>query len=226
MGKTAIILGASGLTGGLVLDKLLSDNRYTTIKIFSRKSIKNKNPKIIEKTGNLIELENFKDDFTANEVYCCIGTTAKKTPDKEVYKKIDYGIPVKAAKLCIENGIDTFLVISSLGADPKSSVFYNRIKGEMERDVLKENIKNCYILRPSIILGERNEKRIGESIGIGLMQFFRFVLVGKLKKYRAITAGKIANAMIYLANSKTDIPIIESDKITEFAVCKTKPTAN
>jgi len=218
MGKTAIILGASGLTGHLVLDKLLVDNRYSKIKIFSRKSIKNRNPKIIEKTGNLIELEMFKEDFKADEVYCCIGTTAKKTPDKEVYKRIDYGIPVKAAKLCVENGIDTFLVISSLGADPKSSVFYNRTKGEMERDVLKENIKNCYILRPSIILGDRSEKRIGETIGIALMQFFRFILVGKLKKYRAIRAGKIADAMIYLANNKTDIPIIESDKITEFTI--------
>jgi uncharacterized protein YbjT (DUF2867 family) len=217
MGKIAIILGASGLTGGIILDKLLVDDRYSTIKIFSRKSIKNKNSKIIERTGNLIELENFKDDFTADEVYCCIGTTAKKTPDKKVYKNIDYGIPVKAAKLCIENEIDTFLVISSLGANPNSSVFYNRTKGQMEVDVLKENIKNCYILRPSLILGDRGERRIGESIGIGLMQFFRIILVGKLKKYRAITAEKIANAMIYLANKKTEILIIESDKIVEFS---------
>ena len=89
----------------------------------------------------------------------------------------------------------------------------------MERDVLKENIKNCYILRPSIILGNRSEKRIGEAISVWIIQFFRFALIGKLEKYRAITAGKIAKAMIYLANSKTDIKIIESDKITEFAVC-------
>lgn len=217
MGKTAIILGASGLTGSIILDKLLIDDRYSTIKIFSRKSIKNKNPKIIEKTGDLLELEKFKDDFTADEVYCCIGTTAKKVPDRKVYKKIDYGIPVKAAKLCIENKIDTFLVISSIGANPKSSVFYSRTKGEMERDVLKENIKNTYILRPSFILGERGEKRFGEAIGVGAAKLFEFILVGKLKKYRAITAEKIAGAMIYLANTKTDMPIIESDKITGFA---------
>ena len=217
MGKTAIILGATGLTGGIILNKLLVDDRYSSIKIFSRKSINNGNPKIIERTGNLYELRKFKDDFTADEVYCCVGTTVKKTPDKKVYKKIDYGIPVAAAKLCIENGIDTFLVISSLGADPKSSLFYNRTKGEMERDVLKENIKNTYILRPSFIIGDRNEKRIGESIGVGLVKLLRFVLVGKLKKYRTIEAVKIANAMIYLANTKADAHVIESDKITDFS---------
>jgi len=90
MGKTAIILGATGLTGGLVLDKLLSDERYSTIKVFSRKSIKNNNPKIVEYIGDLFELEKFKKDFTADEVFCCIGTTAKKTPDKSIYRKIDH----------------------------------------------------------------------------------------------------------------------------------------
>jgi uncharacterized protein YbjT (DUF2867 family) len=217
MSKTAIILGASGLTGSVVLDKLLVDDRYSTIKIFSRKSINNRNPKIIERTGNLFELEKFKDDFNADEVYCCIGTTAKKTPDKTVYKKIDYGIPVEAAKLCVENGIDTFLVMSSLGADPKSSVFYNRTKGEMECDVLKENITNTYILRPSFIIGDRSEKRIGESIGVGVIKLLRFILIGKLKKYRTIEAVKIARVMIQLANKKPEFKLIESDKIQEIA---------
>ena len=218
MSKAAIILGATGLTGGIILDKLLEDDRYSTIKLFSRKSIKNNNPKIVEYIGNLFELEKFKKDFTADEVFCCIGTTSKNTPDKSIYRKIDYGIPLSAAKLCVENGIDTFLVVSSIGADPNSSVFYSRTKGLMEQDVIKENIANTYILRPSFIIGNRNEKRFGESIGVGLIKLLRFLLLGKLRKYRGIEADSIASAMICLANTKTDAHIVESDRITDFAI--------
>lgn len=218
MGKTAIILGATGLTGSIILNKLLDDERYSTIKLFSRKSIENNNPKIIEYIGNLFELEKFKKDFTADELFCCVGTTTKKTPDKVLYKKIDYGIPVAAAKLSVENSINTFLVVSSLGANPKSSVFYSRIKGEMEQAVLKENILNTYILRPSFILGNRKENRIGESVGKVVFSAFQFLLVGKLKKYRAIEAATIAAAMIQIANTQSDLPIIESDKIANFAL--------
>lgn len=215
MGKSAIIIGATGLTGSVILDKLLVDDRYSKIKIFSRKSIKDENPKIIEKTGSLFELDNFKNDFIADEVYCCIGTTAKKTPDKIIYKKIDYGIPVAAAKLSKENGINTFLVVSALGADINSSIFYSKTKGEMERDVAKENITNTYFLRPSVIIGDRKEKRLGETIGIVVINFFQFMLVGKLRKYRSIKAEKIANTMINLANTKPDLQVINSDKIQE-----------
>ncbi len=219
MGKTAIILGATGLTGSIILDKLLEDDRYSIIKLFSRKRVENNNPKIVEYIGNLFELEKFKKDFTADEVFCCIGTTGKNTPDKTIYRKIDYGIPLSAAKLCVENGIDTFLVVSSLGADPKSTIFYNRTKGDMEQAVLKENILNTYVLRPSFILGKRKENRIGESIGKAMFNSFQFLLIGRLKKYRAIEADSIASAMIYLADTKTtDVHIIESDKIKDFTI--------
>ena len=112
MGKTAIILGASGLTGSLVLKKLLADDRYETIKLFSRKKIGITNSKLIEKVGNLLELENFKEDLVADEVYCCIGTTAKKTPNKELYKDIDFGIPTKAAQLSQINNIEKETALS------------------------------------------------------------------------------------------------------------------
>ena len=217
MGKTAIILGATGLTGNILLQKLLEDRRYGLIKLFSRNPIGIQHPKIIELLGNLIDLKSYKKDFIADEVFCCIGTTSKKTPDKELYKKIDFGIPVMAAKLCEENEINTFLVISSIGANSKSAVFYNKTKGEMEEVILKENIKNTYILRPSIILGKRKENRMAERIGKTLFSIFQFVLVGKFKKYRVIEANKIARSMIYLANTKPNISIIESDMIEEIA---------
>ena len=158
MKKTAIILGATGLTGSILLEKLIHDDRYKTIKLFSRKVIDGLPSKVIQYAGNLFELEGFKVDFTGDEVYCCIGTTAKKTPDKKIYTAIDYGIPVAAAKLAKENGIPTFLVVSALGANAKSSIFYSKTKGEMERDVLLENIIKTHILQPSIIEGKRKEQ--------------------------------------------------------------------
>ena len=215
MGKTAIILGASGLTGQQLLAKLIVDDRYATIKLFSRNKTDNTSSKVIEIVGDMLALENFKDDFTADEIFVCIGTTAKKTPDKTQYKNIDFGIPATAAKLAKENHIPTFIVA-------KSSVFYNKTKGEMEQAILSEKIKHTYILRPSIIGGNRHENRPMEKIGIAIFKLLQPLMVGKLKKYRLIEAENIAKAMIYLANEKPELQIIESDKIQEMALLPNK----
>lgn len=217
MKKTAIILGATGLTGSIVLDNLLKDDRYQTIKLFSRKEIEGLPSKVNQYVGNLFELESFIADFTGDEVYCCIGTTAKQTPDKAVYKAIDYGIPVASARLSKENGIPTFLVVSALGANAESRIFYNKTKGEMERDVLSQEIDHTYILQPSIIEGKRNEQRIGEQIGLVLFKLVQPLFFGKLKKYRSTDADHIAQAMINLANSTSSAQIISSDQIRTIA---------
>lgn len=222
MGKTAIILGASGLTGQQLSAKLIADERYAAIKLFSRKKTDNPSSKVIEKVGDLLALENFKEDFTADEVFVCIGTTAKKTPDKTQYKNIDYGIPAVAAKLAKENQIPTFIVVSAMGANAKSGIFYNKTKGEMEQAVLSEKIKHTYILRPSIIGGNRNENRPTEKIGVAVFKLLQPLMVGKLKKYRLIEAENIAKAMVNLANEKPGLQIIESDKIQEMALLPTK----
>lgn len=220
MGKTAIVLGVTGLTGQFVLNKLITDERYETIKLFSRKKTTNLSPKIIEYVGNLLELETFKNDFTGDEVYCCIGTTAKKTSDKVLYKKIDFGIPVEAAKLAKTNTIETYLVVSSMGANPKSNIFYNRTKGEMEQGILNEKIKNTYILRPSIINGKRNENRSLEKLGLAIFKIMQPLFIGNFKKYRIIDAEKIAQAMLNLANLKPkNMQIIPSDKIEGLCNC-------
>ena len=172
--------------------------------------------KVQQFTGNLFELENFKSEFIADEVYCCIGTTAKKTTNKTVYHAIDYEIPLAAAKLSKENGINTFMVISSLGANAESNSFYLKTKGEMERDVLSENIENTYIFQPSIIEGNRNEQRIGEKMGLIVIKMLQPLFFGKLKKYKIIKAEQIAKAMFNLSNKTTSKEkIITSDKIKE-----------
>ena len=217
MSKTAIILGATGLTGNLLLQKLIADASYTKIKLFSRSAVNISSSKIEEHLIDMFALEAQKTLFTADQVFCCIGTTAAKTKDKEKYKSIDYGIPVTAAKLAKTNNIATFVVMSSMGADAKSSVFYNRIKGEMERDILAQKIKNTHILRPSLIGGKRDEFRLGESIGKGIMKLLNPLFFGPLKKFKMIHPDKIATCMKTVANTSNNKSIINSDLILTIA---------
>ena len=213
MKKKAIILGATGVTGNLLLEKLILDSSYEKIILFSRSSVNNSSSKIEEHLVDLLELSKYKDAFIADEVFCCIGTTASKTKDKALYKSIDYGIPVNAAKLAKQNNINTFIVMSSMGADASSSVFYNKTKGEMERDVLEQKIANTFILRPSLIGGDREEFRLGEKIGKVIMTVLNPLLIGGLKKYRMIHPEKIASCMQALAKEHYNEVIISSDKI-------------
>lgn len=211
--RTAIVLGATGLTGKLLVSQLIADESYSRIKLFTRRKSDFNSSKIDEFVGDVIDLDRFKSDFAADVVFCCIGTTAAKTKDRAVYKQIDFGIPVKAAALCKENGIDTFIVVSAMGADAKSGIFYNRTKGEMEQAVLASGVKNCYILRPSLIKGNRDETRLGETIASGIMSVANVFMVGKWRKYRAIEAKTIALGMIHVAKDGYSENIIESDKI-------------
>ena len=212
--KTAIILGATGLTGSILLEKLLADASFEKIKLFSRSTAEMNSPKIEEHLIDMFQLENHSEAFKADVVFCCIGTTKAKTPNQETYKKIDYGIPVTAAKLAKKNGIKTFIAISAMGADVHSSIFYNKTKGEMQRDVLQENIENTYNLQPSLIVGERNETRFGENMATIFMRTFSFLIP---KKYKMIKAETIAKAMHILSKKGYSEKIIPSEKIQEIA---------
>ena len=217
MGKTAIVLGATGLTGNFLLEKLITDSSYKKIKLFSRNSVHKTSTKIEEHLIDLFKLDTCKELFTGDVLFCCIGTTASKTKDKEVYKAIDYGIPVSAAKLATINNIKTFVVLSSMGANPSSSIFYNKTKGEMERDVLRQNIKNTYVLRPSLIGGNRDEVRVGERIGKVVMSLLGPFFLGPLKKYKIISPENIVSCMQKLAESEVYQSIFSSYEIVKIA---------
>lgn len=216
--KSAILLGATGLTGGYVLNLLLSNNQYNKVIVFSRRDINIKHDKLQVIICDLLDLEEQRENFKADEVYVCIGTTTNKTPNKTLYRDIDFGIPVTAAQLCRENMIDNITIMSSLGANANSTVFYPKIKGEMEQSVLQMEIPNTYLLRPSIIMGPRKERRFGETMGKMIAFFIAPLMRGPLKKYKGIHSEDIAKAMINLNNGKSNINgIIESDKIQEIA---------
>ncbi|MDW5289070.1 NAD(P)H-binding protein [Formosa sp. PL04] len=218
MGKTAIVLGATGLTGKNVLQKLLKDSDYSRIVLFSRSTCGIQHSKITEYLIDLFELDRYKTLFRADVVFCCIGTTQSKTPDKSTYHNIDYGIPVAAANLCAKNNIENFICISALGADSKSKVFYNRTKGEMEAVVLSLNLKNTYMLQPSLITGGRDEFRIGENIGKIIMGVVAPLFIGKLKRYKPIESKTIVSAMLWLAENTYELQCIPSEKIKEIAI--------
>jgi uncharacterized protein YbjT (DUF2867 family) len=215
-GKSALILGATGLTGSHLLDLLVNHIGYTIIKTPGRRAPEIKHPKIhfqqIDLEQNLV---NHPELFDVDEVFVCIGTTQKKTPDKAAYRNIDYGIPLQAAKMAKKAGIQTFQVISALGADTGSRVFYNRLKGEMERDVMGVGIPFTYFLRPALIVGNRQEFRLGEGLA---KSFFQLINPMIPEAYRSIDAHDIACAMVYLTNGgQSTSSVIPSDQIRRLA---------
>lgn len=215
MSKTAILLGATGATGSELLQLLLNDHRYDTVKLFSRKVSGIKHPKVKEYVIDMFDLEKHAADFTGDVVFCCIGTTKAKTPDTDTYYKIDYGIPVAAATLAALNGIESYIVISALGADKNSGIFYNRTKGQMQEAVLEQGIPNTHILQPALIVAERPENRLGEKIASAVFKLINPLLIGNLKKYRSIATVTIAKAMIWLDNNNHPKIIVPSDEIQE-----------
>ncbi len=202
MKKTAIILGATGLTGSHLLDLLLHSDDYEKVKIFTRRVTGKSHPKLEEIICDVLKLEEQADKFTADEVFVCIGTTKAKTPNKKLYHAIDYGIPVTSAKLAECNNIPTFSVISAIGTNAKSAVFYSRTKGKMEQAVLKYDIPNILIYRSSIIYGNRKDNRLAEKIGTILVKGLQFLMIGKLKRYRAISGKDLAKALFLGVKNK------------------------
>ena len=199
MSKTAIILGATGLTGGLLTELLMKDAAFSKIKLVSRRATAFEHPKVEDIICDVLQLDAIQSEFTGDVVFCCIGTTKAKTPDRDLYYKIDYGIPTNAARLAKENGIPTFIVISSAGTSTKSTLFYVRTKGEMERDVLSIGVDNTYIMKPAFINGRPDQDRKGEKRLKKMMAISDFLMVGPLKKYRSVMALDIAKAMAHLA---------------------------
>jgi uncharacterized protein YbjT (DUF2867 family) len=213
MSKTAIILGATGLTGGLLTELLIKDETFSKIKLISRRATGFEHPKVEDIICDVLALETIKSQFTGDVVFCCIGTTKAKTPDRDLYYKIDHGIPTAAARLAKENNIPTFMVVSSVGTSTKSPFFYVRTKGEMERDVLEIGVQNTYIMKPAFINGRPDEDRKGEKGLKTIMAVSDFLMVGPLKKYRSVMASDIAKAMAYLATSPVNHNDIKNQEI-------------
>ena len=211
--KEVSVVGATGLVGRMLVDELIQDPAVGRIQIWSRRPLQIQHEKVEVVVADLMDIQHHDTDFCKDALYCCIGTTNAKTPDETTYKAIDYGIPVSAACKARRDGTECMAVISSIGANHQAQPFYLRIKGEMERDVQKHGPRRIIILRPSFLLGNRSETRMGESIGKVFIQLFGPLLFGLWKKYRGIQAKTVALAMKRLSFHNQNQIIWESDEI-------------
>lgn len=214
--KTALILGATGLVGGELLALLLKDDFYSHVKAVVRKKPELENPKLEWILADFDAISHLSDKIEADHVFCCLGTTMKKAGSKEAFYKVDFHYPLEFAKLSQSKGATQFSLVSAMGANIKSRIFYNRVKGEIEVAASSVAFNGINIFRPSLILGNRKEKRLGEKIAVMLSGIISPLMIGPLKKYKPIQAADIALGMLKIAKQDLNgFYIFESDQINK-----------
>ena len=215
--KTAVLLGATGLVGSALLKQLIDDPEYIRIITIVRKPFKINHPKIKQMVVDFNKPESFKDHIKGDVLFSSFGTTLKKAGSKKNQFKIDFTYQYEVAKAASENGIKKYVLVSSAGADPKSSIFYSKIKGELDKEVSNLSFDHITILRPSMLDGDRKEKRTGERIGLKMMNAL-LPYLPFFKKYRHIRDSIVARAMLNAVGSKNDeYNIYELEQVFELA---------
>lgn len=210
--RVALVVGATGLVGSKVVALLLANDRYSQVKVLVRKPYAVNHPKL---TSIVFDFDNPDTSrVLADDVYCCLGTTMKKAGSKEAFYKVDFTYPYQIAQTALANGAKRFAIVTAMGADVKSLFYYNRVKGEIEQSLRQLGYHTLLIFRPSLLLGERNESRLGEKIGESLANVFRWITPAK---YRAIEADKVATAMVTITTSTVEGTLVyESDVMQAF----------
>jgi uncharacterized protein YbjT (DUF2867 family) len=218
MKKKAIILGASGAIGNSLLFLLLENKDFTEVLVPVRKELRIEHPKLKQLLVDFDNIGHYAPQITGDVVFCCLGTTKSKTPDQQRYRMIDYQYPLDIAGIAVKNGAESFHLISSIGADKNSSVFYTRTKGEVENDLQAIPFRSIHIYRPSLLDASRKDKRFMEA-GINLlMHLVNPLLMGRLKKYRSIKVENVAKAMLRLSlDHQPGTFIHESDEIQKLS---------
>ncbi len=199
MSKIALVAGGTGLVGSHLVELLADSKEYSEIKVLVRKgsSVANKKVNIVEIDYD--RLSEYESQLQADAVFCCLGTTMKKAGSKAAFEKVDYTYPLELAKVSKIHGTKQFHLITAMGANPKSKIYYNQVKGEIEEAIGKLNFENLNIYRPSLLLGERKEQRFGEKVGAFLSWILKPFFIGSFKKYRAIHARVVARAMVNIS---------------------------
>lgn len=214
--KTALIAGATGLVGKQLINELIANTEFEKIIAISRRNLSIVHPKLECRIMNFDLMDSFDYNGKIDVCFCALGTTQKKS-GREGTLKVDYEYVLNLARLCARLAIPKFLVVSSQGANPNSPIFYLRTKGQMEVAVGKTNVDTIYVVRPSLITGEREEFRLGETMGYYTYKVLQPILVGKLKKLRSVSGLQIARCMISLSTQdKTGFYTIESDVIQNY----------
>ena len=214
MQKTALIAGATGLTGSHCLQLLLEDDNYSEVLVLSRKAVGVKHSKLQEHIIDFDRIYNYSELIKADDVFCCLGTTMKKAGSKEAFYKVDFTYVFQLADIAAKKGASGFFMVSAMGANKHSKIFYNKVKGEIEEAIKKFPFETIGIFRPSLLMGDRKEMRIGEKIAQIIMPAISFLLP---EKYKPVNAHAVAKAMVSTAlQNRKGIVVVESDEIQKF----------
>ena len=212
--RSALLFGASGLIGGHLLRLLVGDAAYDRVTVPVRKPLSLRHPKLRELVVDFEHLDKQKDALRGQDVFCCLGTTIRAAKSQSAFRKVDFTYVAHAASLAAANGAEQFLLVSSLGADKNSGTFYLRVKGDIEEAISTLPFKAVQIFRPSVLIGEREQVRFGETLAIAVMKLVSVVLIGGLRRYRAIEAQTVARAMLSAAKQENaGVVVYESDRI-------------
>lgn len=214
--KTALVAGATGLVGRHLTEELLQSPQYGRVILILRRKLPLEHPKLEQRVIDFNRLQREIQDLRAEDVFCCLGTTIKKAGTREVFRQVDHKAPLGLARHALQTHAHRFLVITALGADPGSRIFFNRVKGELEEDLKQLQLPSLHLFRPSLLLGEREEFRFGESVSGVILPALSFALQGKLKKYRAIHGQVVARGLMTAAQREDPgVHVYESDRIAE-----------
>lgn len=195
MKKHAVVLGATGMVGTQLVRQLIEDPQYGGVTALVRRPLSSSPPGVEQVMADMDRLEEYGSLFEADAVFCCLGTTIKTAGSQDAFRRVDLEYPLAAARLAKQYGVTAFAVISSLGADVKSPFFYSRVKGDMEHSLGELGLPSLYILRPSLLLGQRAESRPGEQAAAVISRAMPFLYSGPLRKYKPVEAGVVAAAM-------------------------------
>ena len=209
--RTALVAGATGLTGKHLLEFLLADARYASVHALVRKAALPTHPKLSE---HVIDFESLPKLSKTDAAFCCLGTTIRKAGSQAAFRKIDFDYVLNFAAAAKAAGAKQFLVVSALGANAKSAVFYNRVKGEMENALKAMNFESLHIFRPSFLMGKRADARVGERLGIKVFSALAPLMIGPARKVRPVEAKAVARAMVLAASGDAlGVTVVESDEI-------------
>lgn len=213
--KKAVLLGATGLVGGQMLSLLLESDDYSEVTVLTRKRLLEHSKLKQAVLADFEAMESYSDAFAgAADVFCCLGTTIKKAGTRERFRKVDYDYPLLASELAKKAGAQRFILITAMGSKADSSIFYSRVKGELERDVRAHKHPSLSIIRPSLLLGKRAEFRFGERVSAWLSYPLSFFLRGSLLKYRPIEAQHVARVMYRIAQMYLPgVHVYENDQL-------------
>lgn len=200
--KTAIVIGATGLTGQFLVEGLSTSGEFSRVIVFTRRPLDFKHPKIKNEVIDFDNTESWKNKVVGDSLFCTIGTTIRTAGSREAFEKVDYHYPLRFAQAAKENGVRHFYLMSSVGADHESGNFYLRTKGRLEKVLEELHFDSLVIFRPSMLLGPRKEFRLGESIAKFLMKLFNWTLAGNASRYKAIESSDVAKAMVKAAELK------------------------